>query len=47
MHAGDSAQPPPLLKSGFSDYLVKPVKESHLVQSLIKVLAPEISSITY
>ena len=42
MHAGDSAQP--LLKSGFSDYLVKPVKESHLVQSLIKVLAPEISS---
>ncbi|HEY9596426.1 MAG TPA: response regulator, partial [Cyanophyceae cyanobacterium] len=40
MHAGDSAQP--LLKSGFSDYLVKPVKESQLVESLIKVLAPEV-----
>jgi PAS domain S-box-containing protein len=39
MHAGDSAQP--LLKSGFSDYLVKPVKESRLLQSLLKVLAPE------
>ncbi|MCA1990647.1 MAG: response regulator [Coleofasciculus sp. S288] len=40
MHAGDSAQP--LLKSGFSDYLVKPVKESQLLQSLLKVLAPEL-----
>ncbi len=39
MHAGDSAQP--LLKSGFSDYLVKPVKESQLLQSLLKVLAAE------
>jgi PAS domain S-box-containing protein len=39
MHAGDSAQP--LLKSGFSDYLVKPVKESRLLQSLLKVLVPE------
>ncbi len=39
MHAGDSAQP--LLKSGFADYLVKPVKESQLLQSLLKVLAPE------
>ena len=37
IHAGDSAQP--LLKSGFSDYLVKPVKESQLVESLLKVLA--------
>ncbi|HEY9667428.1 MAG TPA: response regulator [Coleofasciculaceae cyanobacterium] len=39
MHAGDSAQP--LLKSGFSDYLVKPVKESQLLHSLVKLLAPE------
>jgi PAS domain S-box-containing protein len=39
MHAGESAQP--LLKSGFSDYLVKPVKESRLLQSLLKLLAPE------
>jgi CheY-like chemotaxis protein len=39
IHAGDSAQP--LLKSGFSDYLVKPVKESQLVESLLKVLAAE------
>ena len=39
IHAGDSAQP--LLKSGFSDYLVKPVKESQLVESLLKVLASE------
>ncbi|MEW6491179.1 MAG: response regulator [Cyanobacteriota bacterium] len=39
MHAGDSAQP--LLRSGFADYLVKPVKESQLLQSLLKVLAPE------
>lgn len=39
MHAGDSAQP--LLRSGFADYLVKPVKESQLLQSLLKVLAPD------
>ncbi|MBD1809434.1 response regulator [Microcoleus sp. FACHB-SPT15] len=39
IHAGDSAQP--LLRSGFSDYLVKPVKESQLVESLLKVLAAE------
>ena len=39
MHAGDSAQP--LLKSGFADYLVKPVKESQLLDSLLKVLASE------
>ena len=39
MHAGDSAQP--LLKSGFADYLVKPVKESQLLDSLLKVLATE------
>jgi CheY-like chemotaxis protein len=43
MHAGDSAQP--LLKSGFSDYLVKPVKESQLLQSLLKVLAPDVPSL--
>ncbi|MBE9125237.1 MULTISPECIES: response regulator [unclassified Coleofasciculus] len=42
MHAGDSAQP--LLKSGFADYLVKPVKESQLLQSLLKILAPEVPS---
>ncbi|HBB32101.1 MAG TPA: hypothetical protein DDZ80_05310 [Cyanobacteria bacterium UBA8803] len=41
MHAGDSAQP--LLKSGFADYLVKPVKESQLLQSLLKVLGSEVS----
>jgi PAS domain S-box-containing protein len=40
MHAGDSAQP--LLKSGFADYLVKPVKESQLLESLQKILAAEI-----
>ena len=39
MHAGDSAQP--LLKSGFADYLVKPVKQSQLLESLSKVLASE------
>ncbi|NEP01270.1 MAG: response regulator [Symploca sp. SIO2E9] len=39
LHAGDSGEP--LLKSGFSDYLVKPVKESRLLQSLLKVLAPQ------
>ncbi|MGQ4648228.1 response regulator [Lyngbya aestuarii] len=39
MHAGDTGQP--LLKSGFSDYLVKPVKESRLLQSLLKVFSPQ------
>ncbi|NEO32746.1 MAG: response regulator [Symploca sp. SIO3C6] len=39
LHAGDTGEP--LLKSGFSDYLVKPVKESRLLHSLLKVLAPQ------
>ncbi|MGB7440178.1 MAG: response regulator [Coleofasciculaceae cyanobacterium] len=39
MHAADTGEP--LLRSGFSDYLVKPVKESRLLQSLVKVLVPQ------
>ncbi|NET08015.1 MAG: response regulator [Symploca sp. SIO2B6] len=42
LHASDINEP--LLKSGFSDYLIKPVKESQLLRSLLKVLSSQIPS---
>lgn len=42
LHASDIDQP--LLRSGFSDYLTKPVKESQLLNSLLKVLSSQLPS---
>ncbi|NEO97523.1 MAG: response regulator [Symploca sp. SIO2E9] len=39
LHASDINEP--LLRSGFSDYLIKPVKESQLLSSLLKVLSSQ------
>ncbi|MGK7875812.1 MAG: response regulator [Xenococcaceae cyanobacterium] len=39
LYEGEQAEK--LLSSGFSDYLVKPVKESRLLRSLLKVLAAQ------